>query len=791
MTDHNNNSPHSNTFLKNLSQKKYAWMEEASSITTPPFPVNKTGDQKPSESSPRPQSQPQPHSQPQPQQQQQQQQQALPKKIKKQRLSPEPETPKKHKNIKSPPSVPMSNDTCMDNVEMKVETPADKEVVTVVKENITPTRPQPHFKYTTFPVKGYNILPTRNITSTFARNDTTYFPGSKAGAEEISPDPEEEWRDTIIIHPGSRNLRLGFASEAFPKCVPHVIARRFKNKVQQEDMDMTIETEEDEEKRQEALQEIRGELKWRMKNAKRRAVPNAEAQVIGFNTTAFKETILDHNDPYKALNLPIPKDCPYRILYPWKYGTFNSEDYTSLNAVLSDIEAIWTESIINELQVEKSDFKNFNVVIVVPDNFHQTYLCELVTMLLRYMNFRGVIIQQESTCATYGAGVSSAVVVDIGAQKTNITCIEDGVCQVDSRISIAIGGDDITKTFASFLLANKFPYENIDLSTTFDWRLAEGLKEKWCTMNEADISVQVYDFFTRTPFKPTLKYQCKVYDEVFLAPLCLVYPDILENKKKVLKSSWSSSNDSSNMYQSYPIDIAIAQSILNTANGSEEKLKRYFTSIILVGGGGKIANFSKVLEDRVLSTVLAQRAFIDRVEVLPAPRELDPEVLVWKGASVMAKLDIAKDMWIGAKEWDQVGARLLRERALLIVVFASESVYDILGYTPEELIGHPGYHFTHPDEHEALALIHTTNVDEQRMSSLTTYRSRHKNGTRRMRINSADFAYFIQHDGTIQLNDSQEKMTHLRAFKDLWGKDKKVHSKMYNCICYENVRKFS
>lgn len=187
-------------------------------------------------------------------------------------------------------------------------------------------------------------------------------------------------------------------------------------------------------------------------------------------------------------------------------------------------------------------------MIVVPDNFHQTYLCELVTMLLRYMNFRGVIIQQESTCATYGAGVSSAVVVDIGAQKTNITCIEDGVCQVDSRISIAIGGDDITKTFASFLLANKFPYENIDLSTTFDWRLAEGLKEKWCTMNEADISVQVYDFFARTPFKPTLKYQCKVYDEVFLAPLCLVYPDILENKKKVLKSSWSPSNDSVSLF---------------------------------------------------------------------------------------------------------------------------------------------------------------------------------------------------------------------------------------------------
>lgn len=51
-------------------------------------------------------------------------------------------------------------------------------------------------------------------------------------------------------------------------------------------------------------------------------------------------------------------------------------------------------------------------------------------------------------------------------------------------------------------------------------------------------------------------------------------------------------------FDAYPIDIAIAQSIETASNGSEEKLKRYFSSIILVGGGGKVANFSKVLEDR-------------------------------------------------------------------------------------------------------------------------------------------------------------------------------------------------
>lgn len=69
---------------------------------------------------------------------------------------------------------------------------------------------------------------------------------------------------------------------------------------------------------------------------------------------------------------------------------------------------------------------------------------------------------------------------------------------------------------------------------------------------------------------------------------------------------------------------------------------------------------------RVLSTMIAQKSRIDRVEVLPAPRELDSEVIVWKGATVIAKLDCAKDMWIGNEEWEEMGSRCLRERALLM-----------------------------------------------------------------------------------------------------------------------------
>jgi PAS domain S-box-containing protein len=144
------------------------------------------------------------------------------------------------------------------------------------------------------------------------------------------------------------------------------------------------------------------------------------------------------------------------------------------------------------------------------------------------------------------------------------------------------------------------------------------------------------------------------------------------------------------------------------------------------------------------------------------------------------------------------------------ILYASESVYDALGFTPEELIGWNGYELTHPDERPALGLIHSSNVETERMSSVAMYRSRHKDGhyvqidvvihycydalictnfavvsedciQRKMRVNSADKVFNIQHDGSIMLpgawNDSQEKMKELLANKHPWGENKQTQRK--------------
>jgi actin-related protein 8 len=40
---------------------------------------------------------------------------------------------------------------------------------------------------------------------------------------------------------------------------------------------------------------------------------------------------------------------------------------------------------------------------------------------------------QESLAATYGAGISNACVVDIGAVKTSIACVDEGLVLPDTR----------------------------------------------------------------------------------------------------------------------------------------------------------------------------------------------------------------------------------------------------------------------------------------------------------------------------------------------------------------------
>jgi len=118
-------------------------------------------------------------------------------------------------------------------------------------------------------------------------------------------------------------------------------------------------------------------------------------------------------------------------------------------------------------------------------------------------------------------------------------------------------------------------------------------------------------------------------------------------------------SDSTAEYPIIPVDVAVAQSIQFASASNMERLNRLYESIVVVGGSGMAPGFPHLLEARLQAMLNSSY-----IQVVPPPREMDPTILAWKGGSVLSKLKIATEMWIGQQEWDLLGSRVLHSRCL-------------------------------------------------------------------------------------------------------------------------------
>lgn len=166
---------------------------------------------------------------------------------------------------------------------------------------------------------------------------------------------------------------------------------------------------------------------------------------------------------------------------------------------------------------------------------------------------------QESVCATFGVGASSACVVDVGDQKTSICCVEDGISQKNTRLTMDFGGSDITRCFYWLLKRVGFPYKKCNLGERMDALFLQELKETYCHLDQVILmqlclsptsqvpNSQMYMKFKssfvpleiqdlcgqhalhmqlRHPEKPVVKYTMYAGDERLLAPLGAFHPEM-------------------------------------------------------------------------------------------------------------------------------------------------------------------------------------------------------------------------------------------------------------------------
>jgi actin-related protein 8 len=111
----------------------------------------------------------------------------------------------------------------------------------------------------------------------------------------------------------------------------------------------------------------------------------------------------------------------------------------------------------------------------------------------------------------------------------------------------------------------------------------------------------------------------------------------------------------------FPLDQAILTSIAHAARSDDRKMRDFLGGIMVLGGGSQVQGFHPFLEER-LHTL--RPAFAKEIMIGTPPRELDPQVVVWKGASVFGKLATTNDSWIGRLEYDRLGSRLLAYKCM-------------------------------------------------------------------------------------------------------------------------------
>ncbi|EDV27788.1 uncharacterized protein TRIADDRAFT_53825 [Trichoplax adhaerens] len=363
--------------------------------------------------------------------------------------------------------------------------------------------------------------------------------------ETVNEVPTISAQTIIVIHPGSLNLRIGLASHHQPITIPHVIARRCKNKKLKRSRKNHFRRDgykdtESNHLMEAALANINHALRSHRSNY---GIKSQHYTILTHNKNVKCEMVAQ--DPEKLLTwndvndqpdfvvgpaaLYIEESEPYELFWPIKFGQINRHKGISgsVTAIFSDLADIWKAAIEGYLDIPATDFENYKALVLIPDIYDRSLFKHYADLLLNTLGFSGMFLYQESVAASFGAGFPSACVVDIGDQKASICCIDDGISIPETRLRISYGGKDITRCFYYLLDKIYFPYRDLSPYNHLDLILIKHLKEDLCHLDPTIPGGAIHDFIVAKPDCDELHYSIRLGDELLQAPLALFYPSLM------------------------------------------------------------------------------------------------------------------------------------------------------------------------------------------------------------------------------------------------------------------------
>ncbi|XP_066259559.1 actin-related protein 8 isoform X2 [Euwallacea similis] len=507
------------------------------------------------------------------------------------------------------------------------------------------------------------------------------------GAPEVPPEHVQS-KNIIVIHPGSLNLRIGKACDLNPVTVLHAVARRRKPGGQvYSDTFLPLRGDLNQPKDlEEARLTISHTLQSCLQSDGRRRYATPPQQIAAFNRRVQPENTGDTGGEWIKVegDTVVGNDIfwlnpeeSFNVHFPYKRGDFNihSGPGGSMTAVLADLETIWSYVIETQLQINIQDLKNFKAVLIIPDVYNRTYLRELTYLLLNSMRFGSCFLVQDHVTATFGSGLSYACVVDVGDQKTSVSCVEDGICHPNTRVRLEYGGGDISQIFYWLLQKCAFPYKECDDQVGDECIIAPlSLFNPELFAITGPKQIHTQKISTGDPEDP--------HDEIYLRDIrrkgIKEESSASELNESYLESQQAGTEEDIvvdamdpiivqsvkefiiNPGQILGLDQAVLQSIDRCPN--EDLKRKMYGCVLVVGGGMKFSGIGTWLQNRIsLQIPYLYRA--EQLDIITNPRDMDPSMVAWKGACIMSCLETAQELWIEAIEWEKYGVRVLRERA--------------------------------------------------------------------------------------------------------------------------------
>ena len=256
----------------------------------------------------------------------------------------------------------------------------------------------------------------------------------------------------------------------------------------------------------------------------------------------YKWTNISMNPKYligrEALTLS--ENNQYILRKPIKYGFFNNE--YSHQSVVDDLTKIIEYCLINILQINKKSFGNFGIVLLIPDLFIRKQVKALINIFLKTFGFKSIFLHLESVMASFGGALQSACVLDIGSDKINVCCVDEGIILEDTLIRKNYGGDDLTKLL--YLLTKRkgskifFPYDQMNLNNSYHFRILEKLKESECEFPNLQNPTSQFipkncKLWMHRKGNPTKMFNITLSEAAYLTPLSLVNVEIFETIRNV------------------------------------------------------------------------------------------------------------------------------------------------------------------------------------------------------------------------------------------------------------------